>query len=103
MYLTFSSSSSPEFFPMNKVSDYIAHLPKELNFKGFLKVNLAEVIFSHSWHKIETKQHCVIYQRGDVHMTTKASGYYQHPQHLVCALLSEKSGADCEWDLNKFN
>ena len=71
MYLTLSSSFSPEFFPKDKVSDYIVNLPNELTLKGPWEVGLAEVICSHSWYNIDTEQYWVIYQHGDVQIKTK--------------------------------
>ena len=54
MYLTLPSKSLPDFYPENKILDYIVYLPKEMHFEGFWEVGLAEIIFNHSWYNIDT-------------------------------------------------
>ena len=46
MYVTLPSNSSPDYYPENKISDYIVHLPKELQLPGSWEVGL-NLIFSH--------------------------------------------------------
>ena len=79
-----------QFYPENKVSDYIVHLPKELNLTGPWEVGLAELIYPNSWYNIDTDNYWVYYRRGYVQTRTKISpGYYQHPQDLVEQLLQQ--------------
>ena len=90
MFLTLPSNSSIQFYPENKVSDYIVHLPKELNLTGPWEVGLAELIYPNSWCNIDTDNYWVYYRRGYVQKKTKISpGYYQHPQDLVEQLLQQ--------------
>ena len=83
MFLTLPSNSSIQFYSQNKVSDYIVHLPKELNLTGPWEVGLAELIYSNSWYNIDTNNYLVYYRHGYVQTRTKIlPGYYQHPQDL---------------------
>ena len=90
MFFTLWSNSSIQFYPENKVSDYIVHLPKELNFTGPWEVGLAEFIYPNSWYSIDIDNYWVHYRSGYVQTRTKIlPGYYQHPQHLVEQLLQQ--------------
>ena len=84
------NNSLPDFYPHNKISNYIVHLSKELHLKDSWKVGLAEVIHSHSWYNIDSERYWVFCQQCDVCIKAKvSSGYYQRPQHLVRALLKQ--------------
>ena len=90
MNVTLPSNSSPDYYPENKISDYIVHLPKELQLPGSWEVGLAEIQFNHSWYDVDTTKYWVIYERGEVHIKTKLpSGYYQEPKQLICLLLNQ--------------
>ena len=90
MYVTLPSNSSPDYYPENKISDYIVHLPKELQLLGSWEVGLAEIQFNHSLHNVDTTKYWVIYKRGEVHIKTKLpSGYYQEPKQLIRLLLNQ--------------
>ena len=53
MFLTLPSNSSVQFYPENKVSDYIVHLPKELNLTGPREVGFAELVYTNLWYNID--------------------------------------------------
>ena len=90
MFLTLPSNSFIQFYPENKVSDYIVHLPKELNLASPWEVGLAELIYQNSWYNIDTDCYWVYYRRGFVQIRTKIlPGYYEHPQDLVEQLLHQ--------------
>ena len=90
MYATLPSNSSPDYYPENKISDYIVHLPEELQLPGSWEVGLAEIQFNHSWYNVDTTSYWVIYQRGEIHIKSKLpSGYYQEPKQLIRLLLNQ--------------
>ena len=90
MYVTFPCNSSPDYYPENKISDYIVHLPKELQLPGSWEVGLAEIQFNHSRYNVDATKYWVIYERGEVHIKTKLpSGYYQEPKQLIRLLLNQ--------------
>ena len=92
MYVALPSNSSPDYYPENKISDCIVHLPKELQLPGSWEVGLVKIQFNHSWYNVDTctTKYWVIYQRGEVHIKTKLpSGYYQEPKQLIRLLLDQ--------------
>ena len=89
MYVTLPSNS-PDYYPENKILDYIVHLPKELQLPESWEVGLAEIQFNHSWYNVDTTKYWVIYERGEVHIKTKLpSVYYQEPKQLIRLLLNQ--------------
>ena len=90
MFLTQPSNSFIQFYPENKVLDYIAYLPKELNLTGPWEVGLAKLIYPNPWYNIDTNNYWVYYRLGYVQTRTKIlPGYYQHPHDLVQQLLQQ--------------
>ena len=89
MYIILPNNFSPDFYPKNKISDYIVHLPKVLHLQGSWKVGLAEIVFNHSWYNVDTTKLWFIYQQGELHIKTKLpSRYYQQPKQLIGLLLN---------------
>lgn len=79
-----------DFFPENTISDYIVHLPKELNLIGSWEVGLAEIVYVNSWYNIDTAPYWVFYSRGSVEtLTTLLPGYYEYPQFVLRQLLQQ--------------
>ena len=90
MFLTLPSNSSMDIYPENKLSDYMVHLPKEINLSGSWEMGLSEILYPNTWYNIDTNQYYIFYQRGDLEfVAVLPSGYYQQPQYIVRQILQE--------------
>ena len=90
MFLTLPSNSSMDVYPENKLSDYVVHLPKEINLTRSWELGLSEIMYPNSWYNIDTNQCYIFYQRGALEfVAVLPAGYYQHPQYVVRQILHE--------------
>ena len=90
MFLTLPSNSSMDIFPENKVSDYMVHLPKEINLSGSWELGLSEILYPNSWYNIDTNKCYIFYLLGAVQFfAVLPAGYYQQPQYVVRQILYE--------------
>ena len=79
-----------DVYPENKLSDYVVHLPKEINLTGSWELGLSEILYPNSWYNIDTNQCYIFYQRGVLEfVAVLPAGYYQHPQYVVRQILHE--------------
>ena len=79
-----------DIYPENKLSDYMVHLPKEINLSGSWEMGLSEILYPNTWYNIDTNQYYIFYQRGDLEfVAVLPSGYYQQPQYIVRQILQE--------------
>ena len=90
MFLTLPSNSSMDIYPENKLSDYMVHLPKEINLSGSWELGLSEILYPNTWYNIDTNQFYIFYQRGALEfVAVLPAGYYQQPQYIVRQILQE--------------
>ena len=76
--------------PENKVSDYMVHLPKEINLSRSWELGLSEILYPNSWYNIDTNQCYIFDRRGALEfVTVLPAGYYQQPQYVVHQMLHE--------------
>ena len=88
MFLTLPSNSFMDIYPENKLSDYMVHLPKEINSSRSL--GLSEILYPNTWYSIDTNQCYIFYQRGALEFEAVLSaGYYQQYQYIVRQILQE--------------
>ena len=79
-----------DIYPENKLSDYMVHLPKEINLSGSWELGLSEILYPNTWHNIDTNQCYIFYQRGALKfIAVLPAGYYQQPQYVVRQILQE--------------
>ena len=79
-----------DIYPENKLSDYMVHLPKEINLSGSWELGLSEILYPNTWYNIDTNQFYIFYQRGALEfVAVLPSGYYQQPQYIVRQILQE--------------
>ena len=77
-----------DIFPENKVSDYMVHLPKEINLSGSWELGLSEILYPNSWYNIDTNKCYIFYLLGVVQFfAVLPAGYYQQPQYVVRQIL----------------
>ena len=77
-----------DIFPENKVSDYTAHFPKEINLSGSWELGLSEILYPNSWYNIDTNKCYIFYRCSAVQFfTVLPAGYYQQPQYIVRLIL----------------
>ena len=90
MFLTLPSNSSMDIYPENRLSDYMVHLPKEINFSGSWELGLSEILYLNTWYNIDNNQCYIFYQRGALEfVAVLPAGYYQQPQYIVRQILQE--------------
>ena len=90
MFLTLPSNSSMDIYPENRLSDYMVHLPKEINLSGSWELGLSEILYPNTWYNIDTNQFYIFYQRGALEfVAVLPAGYYQQPQYIVRQILQE--------------
>ena len=78
-YVTLLSSSSMQYFPDNKKSNFVTKLSRTLQLDGEWEVGLAEVDYPHTWYNIrEGKNSVEIYVPGkwDQELSIQP-GYYE--------------------------
>ena len=79
-----------DIYPENKVSDYVVHLPKEINLSGSWELGLSKILYPNTWYNIDTSQRYIFYR----HVALKfeavlPAGYYQQSQYVACQILYE--------------
>ena len=90
MFLTLPSNSSMDIYPENRLSDYMVHLPKEINLSGSWELGLSEILYPNTWYNIDTNQCYIFYQRVALEfVAVLPAGYYQQPQYIVRQILQE--------------
>ena len=90
MFLTLPSNSSMDIYPENKLSDYMVHLPKEINLSGSWELGLSEILYPNTWYNIDINQCYIFYQRRYLEfVAVLPAGYYQQPQYIVRQILQE--------------
>ena len=89
-FLTLPSNSSMDIYPENKVSDYMVHLPKEINLSGSWKLGLSEILCQNSWYNIDTNQCYIFYQSSGLKFVAVfPAGHYLQTQYIVLQMLHE--------------
>ena len=79
-----------DIYPENKLSVYIVHLPKEINFSGSWELGLSEILYPNTWYNIDTNRCFNYYQRGDLEFVALLPpGYYQQPRYVERQILQE--------------
>ena len=79
-----------DIYPENKLSDYMVHLPKEINLSGSWELGLSEILYPNTWYNIDTNQFYIFYQRGALEfVAVLPADYYQQPQYIVRQILQE--------------
>ena len=79
-----------DIYPENRLSDYMVHLPKEINLSGSWELSLSEILYPNTWYNIDTNQFYIFYQRGALEfVAVLPAGYYQQPQYIVRQILQE--------------
>ena len=90
MFLTLPSNLSMDIYPESKLSDYMVHLPKEINLSGSWELGLSEILYPNTWYSIDTNRCFIYYQCNDLKLVAVLpSGYYQQPQNVVRQILQE--------------
>ena len=91
MFLTLPSNSSMDIYPENRLSDYMVHLPKEINLSGSWELGLSEILYPNTWYNIDNNQCYIFCQRGALEfVAVLPAGYYQQLQYIVRQILQEK-------------
>ena len=90
MFFTLPSNLSMDIYPENKLSDYIVHLPKEINLSGSWQLGLSEILYPNTLYNIGTNQCLIFYQLGALEfVAVLPPGCYQQPQYVVRQILQE--------------
>ena len=92
-YVTLPSNSSIEYFPDNKTSNFVTKLSRTLQLDGEWEVDLAEIVYPHTWYNIhEGKNSVEIYPPDNLYLVFKTAefsiqpGYYEKVQNVVDTL-----------------
>ena len=79
-----------DIYPENKLSDYMVHLPKEINSSGSWELGSSEILYPNTWYNIDTNQCYIFYQRDALEFVAVLSAdYYQQYQYIVRQILQE--------------
>ena len=79
-----------DIYRENRLSDYMVHLPKEINLSGSWELGLFEILYPNIWYNIDTNQCYIFYQRGALEfVAVLPAGYHQQPQYIVRQILQE--------------
>ena len=92
-YVMLPSNSSMEYFPDNKTSNFVTKLSRTLQLDGEWEVDLAEIVYPHTWYNIcEEKNSVEIYTLGNLYLVFKTAefsiqpGYYKKVLNVINAL-----------------
>lgn len=88
-YVTLPSDSSQNYFPDNKISNYITRLPQCIQLSGEWEVGLAEVNFPHTWYNVNSTNNVIEYELpGGLkpHKKEIPPGFYPTIQSILDAL-----------------
>ena len=87
--MTLPSNASMDIYPENKTSEFIVHLPNEINLTGNdWEVGLAEIFYPNSWYNFDSVDYWIYFRRGDVDILSEVpAGYYQNAGQVIQQLL----------------
>ena len=58
-YVTLPSNSTMQYFPDNKISNFVTKLSRTLQLDGEWEVGLAEIDYPYTWHNIREEKNSV--------------------------------------------
>ena len=86
-YMTLPSNSSMEYFPDNKVNNFVTKLPKHIQLEGRWEVALVEVQFPFNFYTVNEGEETItlrLFERpDDVIKILISPGYYTNPPTLI--------------------
>ena len=101
-YVTLPSDSSMNYFPENKISHYITHLPTPIELLGSWEVALTQIIYPHTWYNVNEHNNLFGYDIGNGKMVGRRipPGYYNSTSEIVNAMKVEDQKPNIFFDFN---
>lgn len=101
-YLTLPSDNSLNYYPDNKVSHFKTRLPTPFELKGEWEVGLAEFIYPHTWHNVNSQNNLIGYDVGNrIEVGRRIPpGFYESVPDILTAIYVEEHKNKIEFKFN---